>query len=278
MITSLRFASLILVCALSIAHAPWVHSQDAGADAIAAESPSAGALKIFDGGRKLIIVNGDSTSFGWWKILQRKTTTYFDGDRFIEVRAALQNVSGIGAWIDLKTGDPSAQWDKRVTPLIASKGDRPAIILAQQSLRGLYGNAEEGIRGEDDADRIAQGAEAYEAFAWGMLADGADAVFIAAQIYQEPNEPANGNDRLALKALTDRGVSDTFEGPDLWPPTRENHPAAYAADGVHPSNIVGDEIIAQLWFEQLLAREGLEVPEWSRDEVTNAMAYASAAR
>jgi hypothetical protein len=45
---------------------------------------------------------------------------------------------------------------------------------------------------------------------------------------------------------------------------------AFARDRKHP-NSVGGEIMAQLWFETLLEYDGLEVPEWSRQEMQAAI-------
>jgi hypothetical protein len=59
-------------------------------------------------------------------------------------------------------------------------------------------------------------------------------------------------------------------GPDLWEPTKKLYPKAFAQDLVHP-NTLGAEVMAQGWFEALFEHDGLEVPEWSREEMQQAI-------
>ena len=49
-------------------------------------------------------------------------------------------------------------------------------------------------------------------------------------------------------------------------PTKKLWPGAFASDKVHP-NSIGAEVMAQKWFETLLAHDGLAVPQWSRKEM-----------
>jgi hypothetical protein len=83
-------------------------------------------------------------------------------------------------------------------------------------------------------------------------------------------EPEIGNERLALAELMRRSPSGIFAGPDVWTPTSKQHPLAFDTDRVHP-NYIGAEIMAHYWFKSLLAREGLAVPDWSQQEMEDAI-------
>ena len=99
---------------------------------------------------------------------------------------------------------------------------------------------------------------------------GLEQVHIAMHIYKHPMEPEIGNERLALAELLKRKIPGIVAGPDLWTPTKQRHPDVFASDGVHP-NALGAEIMAQKWFETLLEYDGLDIPEWSREEMANAI-------
>ncbi len=227
-------------------------------------------LKIFSGERRLIVVTGYSTSFHWWAFLQRKIDRYSKGERALEVRPATRGGTPIARWMDVKTGQPRQPWTRILRPALQAKGDRPAIVLAQQSLQWVFGEQREGIRNEQDTDRIKQGADALEKYVRLLLEDGADVVFVAMHIYKKPMEPGIGNERLALAELMTRKVPNVFAGPDVWEPTRQRYPKAFAGDRLHP-NSIGAEIMAQMWFETLLRHDGLEIPEWSRQEMAEAI-------
>jgi hypothetical protein len=235
-----------------------------------AAGPDDGKLKIFSGKPRLIVVNGYSTSFHWPRILQRKLDRHFNGRRVIEVKTATKGGTPIAKWIDVKTGRPLPPWEQVVRPALKAKGDRPAVVLAQQSLQWAFGERTEGIENADDKARIKQGADAMQKYVELMIADGADLVLLAAHIYKRPMEPQIGNERLALAELVARKIPKVHAGPDVWEPTRKQYPKAFARDGVHP-NSIGAEIMAQLWFETLLVHDGLEVPEWSRNEMQEAI-------
>jgi len=89
-------------------------------------------------------------------------------------------------------------------------------------------------------------------------------------------EPEIGNERLALAELAKRGLANFSPGPDVWEPTKAVYPQGFARDGVHP-NEMGAEVMAQHWFEALLKHDGLEVPDWSRQEMEQAIARGAAA-
>lgn len=227
-------------------------------------------VKVFSGEPRLIVVTGYSTSFHWWAFLQRKIDRYSKGERALEVRRATRGGTPIARWMDVKTGEPRQPWTRVLRPALQAKGSRPAIVLAQQSLQGVFGEQREGIRNEQDADRIKQGADALEKYVRLLLEDGADVVFVAMHIYKKPMEPGIGNERLALAQLMTRKIPNVFAGPDVWEPTRQQYPKAFAQDMLHP-NSIGAEIMAQMWFETLLRHDGLQVPEWSRQEMAEAV-------
>ncbi len=229
-------------------------------------------LRLFDGKPKTFVVNGYSTSFHWPKILQRKLDRHF-GKRVIEVRSATRGGTPIAKWIDVATGEPKEAWLSTVRPALERRGGAPVIVLAQQSLQWALGDRRAGIRNKDDAERIRRGADALEKYARLMRKDGADLVFIAMHIYKKPMEPEIGNERLALAALLKRKVPGIAAGPDVWTPTSRLWPQAFARDKVHP-NQMGAEVMAQHWFETVLAYDGLKAPAWSRDEMQKAVRTA----
>jgi len=217
-------------------------------------------LRIFDGTAKTIVVNGYSTSFQWPRLLQDKLDRMCNGERILTVKPALKGGTPVVGWIDVKTGRPSQAWLKILRPKL--RDDRPVIVLAQQSLQGVFGRPAEGIGGPDDKERIRQGADALEKYVRLLKRDGADIVFVATHIYKHPMEPAIGNERYALAELLRRQIPSVVGGPDVWTPTKERYPQAFGRDGVHP-NRLGAEIMAQKWFEALLRYDGLAVPAWS---------------
>ena len=231
---------------------------------------AANHFKIFSGEARLLVVHGYSTSFHWWAFLQRKIDRFRPGDREIEVNLVAKGGTPIAKWMDVNTGEPLPPWSERVSPTLPTKGDRPAVVLAQQSLQWVFGGRETGITGSQDAERIRSGADAIEKYVRLLQRDGADHVFVAMHIYKEPMEPVIGNERLALAEAVARGAVKFHAGPDVWGPTSKLWPKAFADDKVHP-NSIGAEVMAQLWFETLLKHDGLEVPAWSRQEMESAM-------
>ncbi len=252
-----RFAAALALAALLCA--------TLGADKGAAEE-----FKIFSGKPRLLVVHGYSTSFHWWAMLQRKIDRFRPGGRKIEVNLVAKGGTPIAKWIDVDTGEPLPPWRERVTPTLQMKGDRPALVLAQQSLQWAFGARDADISGSQDSKRIAEGAGAIEKYVRLLQRDGADHVFVAMHIYKKPMEPGIGNERLALAEALGRGIANFLSGPDVWEPTSKLWPQAFADDKVHP-NSIGAEVMAQLWFERLLEHDGLEVPAWSRQEMNRAI-------
>ena len=220
-------------------------------------------LKIFDGKPKVIVVNGYSTSFHWPRILQRKLDRYFNGNHPIKVKQATKGGTPVAKWLDVKTGQPLRAWLTVLRPMLREAEETPVILLAQQSLQWVFDQRQEGIRNADDKERIQKGANALEKYVRLLKKDGADLVFVAMHIYKHPMEPEIGNERYALDELMRRNIPGVQRGPDVWTPTKELYPKAFARDLKHP-NAIGSELMAQKWFETLLKHDGLEIPAWSK--------------
>lgn len=233
-------------------------------------------VKIFSGKPRLLLVHGYSTSFQWWAFLQRKIDRYLqyeggpDG-RMVEVQPVTKGGTPIAKWMDAATGKRSTAWKQMLTPTIqAEKGKRPVIVLAQQSLQWAFGERRAGINGPDDRRHIEQGADVLQRYAQNLLDDGAAEVVIAMHIYKKPMEPQIGNERLALVELTKRNLAHVYAGPDVWEPTSKQYPLAFDRDHVHP-NFIGAEMMAHYWFARLLELDGLPIPDWSRQEMEEAI-------
>ncbi|MDP6037572.1 MAG: hypothetical protein QGG64_03405 [Candidatus Latescibacteria bacterium] len=229
------------------------------------------SFRIFSDEPRLLIVQGYSTSFHWPHLLKGKLDRHFNGQHQIEIKRATKGGTPIARWMDVKTGERKKPWIDIIQPALSSKGDRPAIVLAQQSLQWVFGERDAGIRNAENTERIAQGAKAIRTYVQHLFEDGADHIFIAMHIYKKPLEPGIGNERLALAQVLKENIPNLYEGPDVWVPTSKLFPKAFDTDGLHPGSI-GTEIMAQLWFESLLKHDGLSVPEWSRQEMEKAIA------
>jgi hypothetical protein len=208
-------------------------------------------LILFDKSPKTILVNGYSTSFHWPDLLQQKLDQHTDGKRVLTVKSATKGGTPIARWIDVRTGSPLKPWLTILRPALEA-ADKPVVVLAQQSLQWTFGDRSVGITSKNDDARIKQGAAALKKYASLLKQDGASLVFIATHIYKHPMEPAIGNERLALARFLAQKPDRVQSGPDVWNPTRKEYPRAFARDGVHPNDL-GAEIMAQLWFDTLLA-------------------------
>ncbi len=230
-------------------------------------------LKIFSGEPRLLIAHGYSTSAHWWAFLQRKIDRHMGGPdkRTVEVQLCNKGGTPIAKWMDVKTGKPSPAWRQMLTPMIhAEQRKRPVVVLCQQSLQWAFADRRAGIRNAGDAVRIRRGADIIGQYGKQILDDGAAAVFVAMHIYKVSMEPEIGNERLALAHLLKRNPKRIFAGPDVWTPTSKQHPLAFDRDKVHP-NYIGAEIMSHYWFATLLKHDGLKVPEWSRQEMDEAI-------
>jgi len=227
--------------------------------------PANEKIKIFDGKPRVIVVNGYSTSFHWPALLQTKLDRHFGDKRVLTVKSATKGGTPIAGWLNVKTGEPLRPWRNVLRPMLLDSDDTPVILLAQQSLQGVFGSRREGIRDANDKERIRQGGDALEKYVRLLKKDGADLVFVAMHIYKHPMEPQIGNERLALAELLKRKIPNVVAGPDVWEPTKKLYPQAFARDKMHP-NALGAELMAQKWFETLLKYDGLEIPAWSKEK------------
>ncbi len=227
-------------------------------------------MKTFAGKPLLLVVQGYSTSFHWPHFLRRKLDCLFEGNHSVEIRWATKGRTPIAKWMDPDSGKRLETWHKVITPSLENRAGRPALVLAQESLQGVFGDPAEGIRGPDDTERIEKGKAVLRQFAENLKADGADEVIIATHIYKHSFEPGIGHERLALSALLEERIEGIAEGPDVWTPTRDHYPKAYDTDGLHPGYI-GAEIMAHCWFEALFKWFGETPPTWSQDEMEAAI-------
>ena len=227
--------------------------------------PGSDKIKIFDDRPRVVVVNGYSTSFHWPALLQTKLDRHFGDKRVLTVKSATKGGTPIAKWLNVKTGEPLRPWRNVLRPRLKDSVDTPVILLAQQSLQGVFGERREGIRDANDQEHIRQGADALEKYVRLLKKDGADLVFVAMHIYKHPMEPQIGNERLALAELMKRNIPNVVAGPDVWEPTKKLYPKAFARDLVHP-NAIGAELMAQKWFETLLKYDGLEIPAWSKEK------------
>ncbi|MBW8638024.1 hypothetical protein K1W69_12580 [Hoeflea sp. WL0058] len=233
--------------------------------------------RVFSGKSTLLVVSGYSTSSVWPHILQRKLDRYHDGERIIEVRSAVIASTPIAKLMDVRTGRPKESW-RRIEEAIASGGDRPVVVLAQQSLQWSFGpRRRTGIRNSDDKERIRVGSSVLRKYHELLLRTGADQVVLATHVYKKAMEPEIYNERYALDELARENPQAFTAGPDVWTVTRNNYPLAYERDRVHLSSF-GAEAVAQEWFEFLLQREGASIPDWSREQVAAAQELAIAQR
>lgn len=218
---------------------------------------------LLDGREKSFVIVGYSTSYAWPDMLQDMLDQHAGGERVYHVLNAVQGGAAVERW----NADPGTQYYERTMtamrndffgPEARLRGDapQPTIALCQQSLqftRSLRGP----IPSEADEEGIRIGADAFEKFAMRLRDTGIEEVYIGCHIYKKPVEPEVGNERLALAAVLERGHDFIFEGPDVWEPTRDEHPDAFTADGVHP-NERGMKIMAEGWYRTVAGQNASE--------------------
>lgn len=226
--------------------------------------------ELFSGERRLVVANGYSTTRNWPDVLQRKLNRY-NGSQIMEVVNTYESGTPIAKWLDLDAGERDSKWKKTLQPVLESETTYPVILLAQQSLQWVFSDDRlEGIENENDTARIEAGADAIQMYADFAKEDGADLVFMSMHIYKNGVEPVIENEKYGLEAALNRGITDFYAGPDNWTPMKDNFPIAYGKDLQHP-NDVGDEIMAHFWFARLLQFDGKTVPDWSREEMEQAI-------
>ncbi|UCG56814.1 MAG: hypothetical protein JSU70_18350 [Phycisphaerales bacterium] len=93
--------------------------------------------------------------------------------------SATKGGTSIAKWINVETGEPLPPWVNIPRPKLQEHKDVPVIVLAQQSLKWVFGRRTEGIRNADDSQRIGQGADALEKYVRLLKEDGAELAFVA---------------------------------------------------------------------------------------------------
>lgn len=229
------------------------------------------SLELFNGEKRVFVANGYSTSHKWPVFLQRKIDRYFGGKRVIAVDKVVKNCAPIARWMDVDSGTVDPLWEETLTPAVDR--EYPVVVLAQQTLYSSWGPDNPGIEGPSDNADIERGADVFERYTNNLVDDGADLVYLATHIYKNGSEPIKGNERLALAAVLERDIPRLRKGPDVWEPTKANHPEAFATDNAHPSE-AGSEIMAHYWFKRLLQSDDREVPSWSKAEMQAAIENA----
>ena len=215
---------------------------------------------LLNGRETSFVIVGYSTSYAWPDMLQEMLDEHAGGKRVYHVLNAVQG----GAAVEIWNADPGTpNYERTVTAMLNDffgsesrlRGDapQPIVALCQQSLQ--FTRTRRGpIPSENDEQGIRIGADAFEKFAERLRDTGIKRVYIGCHIYKKPVEPEVGNERIALAALLARGHNFIFEGPDVWTPTRDEHPGAFTDDGVHP-NQRGMKIMAEGWYRTLAGRK-----------------------
>ncbi|MCH7871992.1 MAG: hypothetical protein IID33_09870 [Planctomycetes bacterium] len=234
---------------------------------------------LLDGREKSFIVVGYSTSYAWPQMLQDMLDAHSDGKRTYHVLNAVVGGSPVERWIAEPGSDSyqatiGAMNRDYFGPDAVLRGDapEPTIALCQQSLQ--FTRTQRGpIASADDEEGIRIGVAAFEKFARRLHDRAIERVYIAAHIYKKPVEPEVGNERLALAGLLERGHAFVFEGPDVWTPTRDRYPDAFAEDGMHP-NELGMKIMCEGWYRTIAgtaARQDLVDAMYARSYDINPM-------
>jgi hypothetical protein len=224
-------------------------------------------VKILTGQPRLLVVHGSSAGRNWPGVLQAKIDRLPRGTS-VEVVAVTDEQSDLACCLDPRTRQHREGW-QRLADILATSGARPAVVLAQQTLRGV---AE--IDGVDDADATGRGADLLEAYVDELVEAGAEQVFLGMSAHDPAREPQAGNERLAVIELMRRGCEAASFGPDVWTPTQAVCPGAYkTTKQTHGPglNEYGDEMVAQHWFQQLHDHDGEDVPAWSREQLAEAI-------
>ncbi len=211
---------------------------------------------LLDGRQKSFVVVGYSTSYAWPEMLQDMLDEHSGNKRTYHVLNAVVGGSPVKLWI----ADPgSDEYKATVAPMVRDffgpdarlRGQAPAptIALCQQSLQ--FTRTRRGpITSANDREGIRIGTDALEKLALRLHALGLEDVYIGMHIYKQPVEPEVGNERIALAELLKRGHGFIHEGPDVWTTTRDEYPAAYADDKLHP-NERGMKLMAEGWYRTL---------------------------
>jgi hypothetical protein len=224
---------------------------------------SAERSTLLDGREKSFVVVGHATSYAWPALLQDLLDDHAGGVRVYRV---LNGAVG-GAPVDRWNAEPgSADFEETLGALasdffgpdarLRGAAPEPTVALCQQSLQSTR-TPRGPVAAPDDAEGIRIGADALGTLVARLHDLGVERVYVATHAYKPTAEPEVGLERLALDALLERGHPFVFRGPDLWTPTRDAFPGAFAEDGVHLGE-AGMKIMAEAWYRTLAGPEARE--------------------
>jgi hypothetical protein len=219
------------------------------------------AAPVLDGTEKSIVVVGYSTSYAWPDILQEMLDEHAGGERVYHVLNAVQGGAPVSHW----TADPGTRdYERTVTAMLRDFFDpeaelrgaapQPTVAICQQSLQLMEGAPRGPVTTEYDMVGAERGADDMEKMAYRLNKLGLDEVYIAMHIYKFSVEPEVGNERIALARLIERGHDFIHAGPDVWETTRDEFPAAFTEDRLHP-NELGNKLMAAGWYRSLAGDE-----------------------
>lgn len=235
-------------------------------------TPDPEELALFNGEKRVFVVNGYSSSHTWPDFLQRKIDRYFEGGRPITVEKAVRNNAVIANLMNPDTGERKDSWQTTVQPALDQ--EVPVVTLAQQTLTHSFSEPTQKIYSGDHTEAIERGTNVFERYVRNLRDDGSDLVYLSTHIYKEEDEPITGNERLALGKVLERDITGLRKGPDVWEPTKQYHPTIYRDDNYHP-NEAGAEVMAHFWFKRLLRSDDRTVPSWSASEMKAAVDAAT---
>lgn len=273
----------LLSFALSLLFAAVAFSQGADAPAPAPSTAPAATthpagLKIFDTKPKTIITITNSHR-GGGKEFERKVQRYFT-ERGEKCPITFRAVGGWQTPVDPVTGAAEkGSWLEKLSFEKEKASDDPIVVIALCGVT-MPRPAKKGEPVPVNDDTIAAGVRRCELFVKALKDRGADEVFLSTYHYFD--EAASPNQRFQYEPEYTLKVYDLFNkatgdhyGIDCLTLTKQHHPLGVGDDQFHPSN-AGHAMYAQCWFEALLKHDGLEVPEWSRQEMQAALAAQKA--
>lgn len=238
---------------------------------------------VLDGEVKSILVNGYSTSFAWPDMLQKMLDEHAGGrERLYHVVNSTIGGAPVETWI----AEPGTRDHERTiramerdffgeSPRLLGDMPRPTVAICQQSLQFTL-DRRGPVKDESDMVGAEIGADALEKLALRLRGFGIERIYIGMHIYKQPVEPEIGNERIALARLLMRGLDFILPGPDVWTPTRDAYPEAFAEDGLHPSEL-GMKIMAEGWYRTLAAdsvKQDVIDSMWARDYDVEAIVQA----
>lgn len=246
--------------------------------AVSAGEAPAPSLRVFDASAKVLVTIDNSHRCAG--PFRRKIQRWFGGGDRCPI--TFRGVGGWGTPVDPETGQALQQgagWLAGVSFEKEAAAGTPVVVVALCGI-SMPRAAKKGEQQQVDDALVARGVKTLEGFVALLETRGARLVVPSTYHYFEgtnaPGHRSQYDVDFTLRALAAyRQAHPDRTAIDLITPTRAVHPAHLADDLFHPGD-AGRMLMAQCWFEALLAREGLEVPAWSREETEAALAAARA--